>query len=165
MAERSQNVYAFACIKYEGRKCTRRKEIAILAARSGKEHFSDMKFSMIKYKVMLDWQGRTVTQPWNQLGDLLKGLLKIVCLLVQINPIIHLSVPFWMGGEKMVKLIFPSAVFQCCCTKNIWFGFEQVQGAVVQTGASTNLLRFGLHQTNLLNSPTATLSGTEGKGG
>lgn len=50
MAERSRNVYAFACIKYEGRKCRGRKEAAILAARSGKEHFSDMKFFMVKYK-------------------------------------------------------------------------------------------------------------------
>lgn len=93
MAERSKNVYAFACIKYEGRKCTGRKETAILAARSGKEHFSDMKFFMIKYKGILDCLGRTATQPRNQLG-VLKILSKIMCLLVQINPIIHLSVPF-----------------------------------------------------------------------
>lgn len=63
MAERSKNVYAFASIKYEGRKCTGRKETAMLAARSGKAHFSDMKFFIIKYKGILDWQGRTATNP------------------------------------------------------------------------------------------------------
>lgn len=34
-----------------------------------------------------------------------------------------------------------------------------------QNRATSNLLRVGIHQTNLLNSPTATLSGTEGRGG
>lgn len=63
MAERSKNVYAFACIKYEGRKCTGRKETTILAARSRKEHSSDMNSFITKYKGVLYWQGRTVTQP------------------------------------------------------------------------------------------------------
>lgn len=126
MAERNKNVYAFACIKYEGRKCTGRKETAILAARSGKNNFPDIKFFMIKYKGILDWQRSTVTQPWNRLGALLKVLSKIMYLWVQLNPIIHLSVPFGMGGEKVVKLI-PPLVLQCCCTKNTRFVLENVK--------------------------------------
>lgn len=42
--------------------------MAILAARSGKKHFSDMKFFLIKYKGILDWQRRTVTQPETNWG-------------------------------------------------------------------------------------------------
>lgn len=103
------NVCAFACIKYEGRKCGGKEETAMLAAMSGKRpFFCDMKSFVVEG--MLGWQGSPIAQLWNQLEALLKDLSKIMCFLGQINPVIHLSVPLRNGRWKDGKTDLPASL-------------------------------------------------------